>query len=533
MNKKIFLNIAVMLGIFVALSAVFTFYKYTSLNTEREASLEIIDKSELSLVSLEQKLLTKELKRVISDIFLIKTVIENDVLDFDYPEGGFQKVEKSILNMLDNRLIYDQIRYLDENGQEVIRVDLNGNRGFVCSSDKLQNKADRYYFKDAMAIENGEVYVSKLDLNMENGVVEEPRKPMIRIATKIYDNRGKERGIIISNYYADILIEDFLDVANEKHGSAYLVNADSYWISNIDDPETEFAFMFDDKKEVNFKNTYPNAFDILFNEDEEFYESDTDIFYSKKIIPFVDLTSDRFNFPSNKIVLGDGNLKVISHIKKSEYPDIYDDTYKTMILKVVNNNKFNFVVLFILSILFTLLFNLYQKNRRNLKFFSERDVSTGILNRHAGMKKIEALLNKSNNLDSTLCIIFIDVNGLKLVNDQLGHKYGDELINTVVMITKDVLRENDVFFRYGGDEFIICLEKVDEALAEKIWYRIVQKAEEINSSNALKYNVSISHGISVIDVNEDVVDIKKHINWADEKMYEEKLEIKKTAVIIK
>ena len=49
----------------------------------------------------------------------------------------------------------------------------------------LQNKKDRYYFQDTMTLEKGQIFISKLDLNMENGVLEQPIKPMLRLGTPV------------------------------------------------------------------------------------------------------------------------------------------------------------------------------------------------------------------------------------------------------------------------------------------------------------------------------------------------------------
>ena len=95
---------------------------------------------------------------------------------------------------------YDQIRFIDETGQEIIRVDFDGGRPESIPQKLLQNKAERYYFKDTMKLGRREVYVSPLDLNVENGQVEQPHRPMIRFGTPIFDHLGQKRGVIIINY---------------------------------------------------------------------------------------------------------------------------------------------------------------------------------------------------------------------------------------------------------------------------------------------------------------------------------------------
>ncbi len=532
-NKIKFLKITILtLSIFVIIFTLFTMYLYKNLNFEREYEYSSLINSESRLVGLEQKLLRKEFKRLISDIFIIKNLIEDNLTNTEH-NHNFEDVEKLLISIINNKRIYDQLRYIDENGQEVIRVDLENGTPVVCKKDKLQNKADRYYFKDTMAIENGEIYISKLDLNKEHGEIEQPLKPMIRFATKIYDQNGNSKGIIISNYYAKVVINDFIDIANRSVGSPYIVNYDSYWISNIRNAYTEFAFMYDYKKDVNFKNKYPDAWNYIFNNKQDFYEDNTDIFFSKEVIPFKDIIGDDFIFPVKKIILGDGNLRVISHIEKADIPKLANINIINSLPNIIKDNKFNIITIFFISFLMSILIYLYGEQKKNLKFFSEFDYATEIFNRRAGLEKIQELIHKTKNSNTKLFIIFIDVNGLKTVNDKLGHKHGDKLIKSVANLLKDSTRANDIVLRYGGDEFVMCLQSSSLETPTLFWDRVTKKINEINNSKEFRFNISLSHGVSLINNSHKNVVLKKYIDEADKLMYEEKIEIKKYATIIK
>ncbi len=95
--------------------------------------------------------------------------------------------------------MYYQVRYLDEHGQEIIRVDFDGEKSHIISPEYLQNKADRYYFSDTMKLSRNDLFVSPLDLNRERGQIEVPHKPVIRYARKVYEPDGDEAGIVITN----------------------------------------------------------------------------------------------------------------------------------------------------------------------------------------------------------------------------------------------------------------------------------------------------------------------------------------------
>ena len=82
--------------------------------------------------------------------------------------------------------------------------------------------------------------------------------------------------------------------------------------------------------------------------------------------------------------------------------------------------------------------------------------------------------------------MFIDINGLKEVNDYLGHEAGDELILSIVDIIKANIRDTDFVARLGGDEFLIIFNNTDEIGAENVWMRIHQGYERINENRGQK-----------------------------------------------
>lgn len=117
---------------------------------------------------------------------------------------------------------YMQIRYLDENGNELVRIDSNNGEAKVVSAADLQNKQDRYYFKDTISLSPGQIYISNIDLNKEGSPPEVvvPFQPTIRYATPVVDSQGEKRGIIITNINITSLLATLnqpTDRPNQKH----------------------------------------------------------------------------------------------------------------------------------------------------------------------------------------------------------------------------------------------------------------------------------------------------------------------------
>ncbi len=134
-----------------------------------------------------------------------------------------------------------QIRYLAADGREIVRVDKKDERVFVVPTERLQDKGDRYYFRDTMRRKPGELYVSPLDLNVEYGQIEQPERPVIRVATPIGTGTGSNEGILIINLYADFLLEQIQQMAQSRGGTAFLFDRSGHYLTRTADNETGFA----------------------------------------------------------------------------------------------------------------------------------------------------------------------------------------------------------------------------------------------------------------------------------------------------
>jgi PAS domain S-box-containing protein len=168
------------------------------------------------------------------------------------PADRNRAVERALFFSKDNP-DYDQVRYLDEKGQEIIRIDQNG---VIIPDDQLQNKADRYYFQKANTLSAGQIYISSIDLNVERGVIEQPLKPTFRLAMPVFDAKGQRRGIYIINYLAGNSIERLREFVPRYASRFRLLNAQGYWLAAAH-PEEEWGFMVPERSGMNFAKMNP------------------------------------------------------------------------------------------------------------------------------------------------------------------------------------------------------------------------------------------------------------------------------------
>lgn len=125
-----------------------------------------------------------------------------------------------------------QLRLLDRSGRETVRVDRRDGRIVAIPDSELQDKSDRYYVQRTLAAPVGSIYISALDLNIEQGVVETPPKPVIRFSTPIAGPGGTATGMLIINLHAELVLRQIQDMAGTRGGTAYLFDRSGYYLAH-------------------------------------------------------------------------------------------------------------------------------------------------------------------------------------------------------------------------------------------------------------------------------------------------------------
>ncbi len=155
---------------------------------------------------------------------------------------------------------------------------------------------------------------------------------------------------------------------------------------------------------------------------------------------------------------------------------------------------------------------------------AERDSLTGIANRHVFLKRLSRLIERSERRnDFRFAVLFLDLDGFKEVNDQLGHLIGDELLSAVARRLEDSVRPGDTVSRFGGDEFVILLEHV-EHIGD-----VLLVADRIESQLSRSFDlrgeeVSVGASIGIVLSDSDYPDADAMLGDADAAMYRAKRE---------
>lgn len=167
------------------------------------------------------------------------------------------------------------------------------------------------------------------------------------------------------------------------------------------------------------------------------------------------------------------------------------------------------------------------KVEKRLKYLATTDTLTGIYNRGTELAILDSHIKAWERNKEIFSICYIDINGLKYVNDNFGHLEGDELLVLTCKIIKESICDCDILSRLGGDEFMIIFPQCDKHNADVAMERIILNIAQENSRNLKPYQISISYGAIQMDSSNGKRNIDELIEMADRKMYENKRNNKK------
>ena len=188
-----------------------------------------------------------------------------DLLDEDTPRNR-RRVGELFLSVL-QRKGYDQVRYIDAGGMEWARANLNLNQPSIVPPGELQNKADRYYVRETLALDRDGIYVSPLDLNYEHGFMEVPLKPTLRICTPVFDRRGAKRGMLVINYLAKEALNTLGREDADTGHQTVLLAKDGYSLKSPD-PNDEWGFILPARKQRNYVQRHPDVWEAMTRADK-------------------------------------------------------------------------------------------------------------------------------------------------------------------------------------------------------------------------------------------------------------------------
>ncbi len=189
-------------------------------------------------------------------------------------KSSFVHTQELFLNIASTSKNIMQLRFINSKGKEIIRIDRK-NIGSIPKAipfEQLQNKSQRYYFKNIIAIDNNRIWHSKIDLNIENGKVQRPLQAVLRVGVPIFHNEEK-KGILIINVFMNNFLNEF---AKSADYNIFLIDQYGYFISHNN---ANYMWSKYKQKEYTLKDILTKEFDTILLKKEYIGET----IYSKRL----------------------------------------------------------------------------------------------------------------------------------------------------------------------------------------------------------------------------------------------------------
>ena len=161
-----------------------------------------------------------------------------------------------------------------------------------------------------------------------------------------------------------------------------------------------------------------------------------------------------------------------------------------------------------------------QARVEQLDELAHQDSLINLPNRRGFMRALDRFIDRAKRYDEPSAMLFVDLDGLKMINDTFGHRAGDEALIQVAELLVGGVRRSDVVARIGGDEFGILLAHADEASAHETAGRLVDQIADcdfMHDGDPLPLSVAIGVGMIAPDDSAQAIMAR-----ADEEMYRRK-----------
>ncbi|WP_287373452.1 PAS domain S-box protein [Prosthecochloris sp.] len=246
---------------------------------------EIRNASEKNMLD-KERCLADKIEDTIQDLHFIASLPEvPDALE-NFHGTAAERLKKTLTSLSNAKTTYDQIRFLDDSGKEVIRINYDPlKKARAVKESQLQEKKHRYYFTAIQTLKGNDVYISPFDLNVEHRNIEQPHKPTLRFARSVFDSRGKKRGFAIINLLGKPLVESLGFHLSTRHNELMLLNDEGFYLAGAPD-DNNWGFMFPGtEKAITFATHFPDEWARIIDAENSQFHTKSGLFSFKKIHP--------------------------------------------------------------------------------------------------------------------------------------------------------------------------------------------------------------------------------------------------------
>lgn len=232
---------------------------YQSEHADFDSALQ---RSQQSVLQDMRKLMLDKLDPAVRDVLYLANV-HGTSHAFLPEEQALQYLGQVMTSFMGTRAdLYDQIRYLDKQGNELIRIDNVQGTPTRISAQELQNKSERHYFQKTLALPPLSAYMSPMDLNIEHGKIEQPLKPMLRFGSRVFSRDGSPDGVVVINFLGAQITESVRRLKESYGAQLWLLNDQGFWLLGSD-PKDEWGNMYPNRSDLTVGARYPDLWKHL------------------------------------------------------------------------------------------------------------------------------------------------------------------------------------------------------------------------------------------------------------------------------
>lgn len=249
--------------------------------------------------------------------------------------AAMQELQSIFLTMANRNPTYQQIRWIDQTGVERVRVTREGDRVLVAGAQNLRDTSDRYYFIAARDLLMGEVYISHLDMNVENYRAGTPARPILRVATPVQGSDNRKHGILIINITMRHMIDALRSASETSPDTNYaLVNKYGYWLTVPAMPD-QLPFQLEVDSKIS--REHQAAWTQISAADSGSAELDDGFWIWQKlaaedVVRRVVLAESDSGIEIPVINHSDFSLLLVAHKPKQELASLHSETRKTVLM---------------------------------------------------------------------------------------------------------------------------------------------------------------------------------------------------------
>ncbi|TFH07268.1 MAG: hypothetical protein E4H08_09785, partial [Candidatus Atribacteria bacterium] len=244
----------------------------------------MLREGEWHAVGMRQDDVTQVLAATVSDILFLADL--NEVGPFLREQDSSDRValEQEFVAFSRNREVYRQIRIVSSSGSELLRVDYLDGQAVAVRPDDLQDTTEDTSFQDLAQCAIGALYISPLDLNKKNGVIEQPLDPVMQFILRIGTEEAAG-GYLALSLAGNIIVDAFSDSHPDPEASPLLIDQDGSYIYGLPSDDG-WQFMLFREAGQDFSDIFPEEWQTIASADTGQFESPRGLFTYSTLIPY-------------------------------------------------------------------------------------------------------------------------------------------------------------------------------------------------------------------------------------------------------